>query len=105
MLKEINKDNFQSDVLESDKPVLIDFWAVWCGPCQAQTPIVEKIAEKFEGKAVIGKLDVEANNEIAAQYNVMAIPTIIVFKGGQEVERLAGLRQEAEIEEALNKHL
>jgi len=105
MTLEITSDNFQTDVIEAKQPVLIDFWAVWCAPCQMQGPIVEKLAQSFEGKAVVAKLDVEKAGDIASKFGVMAIPTIIIFKDGEAVERLTGLRQEPELVGLLNKHI
>lgn len=105
MAMEITSANFQTEVLESDVPVLVDFWAVWCGPCMTQGPIVEQVAEQFQGKARVGKLDVEAAGDIASKYGVMAIPTLMLFKNGEVVERMTGLRQAPELAAVLEKHL
>lgn len=105
MSKEFTNENFKKDVLESKKPVLVDFWAEWCGPCQMQGPIVEKVAEKFKDRAVVGKLDVEVAGDIAQKYGVMNIPTLMIFKNGAIVERLTGLRKEAELVNVLEKHV
>lgn len=88
MAKELTALNFKEEVLEAEKPVLVDFWATWCGPCRRQAPIVEELAG--EGFAV-GKVDVDAQPALAQQYRIMSIPTLLVFKGGQEVKRLVGL--------------
>ena len=88
MAKEITTANFEAEVLKSEKPILVDFWATWCGPCRRQGPIIEEMAE--EGYNV-GKLDVDQNMEIAQQYRVQSIPTLLVFKNGQEAERFIGL--------------
>jgi len=87
---EITDANFEETVLNSDKPVLIDFWAVWCGPCRAVAPIVEQIAEEYDGRAVIGKLDVDSNRETAMKYGIQAIPTLFLVKGGQIVDKIVG---------------
>lgn len=88
MEKTLTSQNFEAEVLKSGKPVLVDFWATWCGPCMRQGPIVAELAE--EGYSV-GKVDVDQNPDLAQQYRVMSIPTLIVFKNGQEAERLVGL--------------
>jgi thioredoxin 1 len=87
---EITDANFEDMVLKSDKPVLIDFWAVWCGPCRAVAPIIEEIAEEYEGRAVVGKIDVDSNREIATQYGIQAIPTLFLVKDGQVTEKVVG---------------
>ncbi len=89
-LVEFSVDNFQKEVLESPVPVLVDFWAPWCGPCRMIAPLVEQIAEEFSGRAKIGKINVDENEDIATQYNVRSIPTLLVFKGGQVVGQQTG---------------
>lgn len=88
MAKVLTVENFETEVLKSEKPVLVDFWATWCGPCRRQGPIIEELAE--EGYAV-GKVDVDEQPALAQQYQVMSIPTLLLFKGGKEVKRLVGL--------------
>jgi|SRR3989339_2018870 len=88
----ITDANFDVEVLKSDKPVLVDFWAVWCGPCQMQGPIVEEVAKAMEGKAVVGKVNVDENPQSAGKYGVMSIPTLIIFKGGQPVKQMVGVQ-------------
>lgn len=88
MAKVLTAENFESEVFKSEKPVLVDFWATWCGPCRRQGPIIEELAE--QGYAV-GKVDVDEQPALAQQFQVMSIPTLLVFKGGREVKRLVGL--------------
>lgn len=98
MAKVITSQNFETEVLKSDKPVLIDFWATWCGPCMRQGPIIEALAE--EGYAV-GKVDVDAEPALAQQYQVMSIPTLILFKDGKEAERIVGLSSKETLKKLL----
>ena len=98
MAKEITTANFETEVLKSEKPVLIDFWATWCGPCMRQGPVVEELAE--EGYAV-GKVDVDQNMALAQQFHVVSIPTLILFKDGTEVKRFVGLTSKDELKAAL----
>ncbi len=88
---EFTEQNFDSVVLGSDTPVLVDFTATWCGPCKALAPIVEKLADEFEGKVKVGKLDIDANPHITAKYGVRSVPTVLVFKGGQKIGQHMGL--------------
>jgi thioredoxin 1 len=102
---EVTDDNFDSDVLKSDKPVLIDFWAAWCGPCRAIAPIVEELAGEYQGKITVGKMDVDRNSATPTRYKVTGIPTLLVFKNGQVVEQLVGYRSKDDIQKALDRHL
>lgn len=91
MALEITDASFEEAVLKSDKPVLVDFWAAWCGPCRMVGPIIEQISDEYDGKAVVGKVDVDANQEFAAKYGVRNIPTVLIFKNGEVVERQVGV--------------
>ncbi len=93
----LKSENFEEEVLKSEKPVLVDFYADWCGPCQMMGPIIEELATELEGKAKVGKINVDENPDIAVEYNVMSIPTLIIFKKGKEEKRLVGIRDKEEI--------
>lgn len=97
----ISDDNFENEVLKSDQPVLIDFWATWCGPCRMIAPIVEELASEYEGKVKIGKLDVDNNQQTAIKYGVRSIPTLLVFKNGQVKERIIGAVPKGQIDQKL----
>ncbi len=101
MEKKFTTENFENEVLKADKPVLVDFYADWCGPCKMMAPVVEKLAEDMSGEAVIGKLNVDDCEEIAMKYGVMNIPTVILFKGGQEVNRVIGVQSREVLEKLL----
>jgi thioredoxin 1 len=88
---EFTDGNFESEVLGSSVPVLVDFTATWCGPCKALAPIVDKVADEFEGKIKVGKLDIDANQEITRKYGVRSVPTVLIFKNGQKAEQHVGL--------------
>ncbi len=91
MALEITDATFDEVVLKSDKPVLVDFWAAWCGPCRMVGPVIEEIATDYDGKAVVGKVDVDANQEFAAKYGVRNIPTVLLFKNGEVIDKQVGV--------------
>ena len=94
----ITKDNFEEEVLKSEIPVLVDFWASWCGPCKMLAPTIEQIAAEQEGKIKVGKINVDEQQELAAQYRVMSIPTLILFKDGEAAKQSVGVQPKAQIE-------
>ncbi len=102
---EITKENFSSLVLQAKTPVLIDFWASWCGPCKMIAPVIEELAQDFDGKITVGKINVDEQAELAAQYGIMSIPSIFLFKNGQVAERVVGVRLKAELENLIQKAL
>ena len=101
---EVTDQNFEQDVLKSDKPVLVDFWAAWCGPCKALSPIVDELAVQFQGKVKIGKMDVDRNPATPQRYQVRGIPTLIIYKDGQVKEQIVGYVAKEKIEQALEKY-
>jgi len=101
----VSQANFESEVLQSSTPVLVDFYADWCGPCRAIAPIVEEIASEYAGRLKVAKLDTDKETELSMRYNVMSIPTLILFKGGREVERLIGFMPKRQLLSKLEPHL
>ena len=95
----LTKDNFDAEVINSNIPVLVDFWAAWCGPCRMIAPVIESIAEKFDGRIKVGKVNVDEEPEISLEYNIASIPTVMIFKNGEEVSKSIGYSDEAEIEQ------
>jgi len=102
---EITDQNFETEVIKSDKPVLIDFWAVWCGPCKLIAPIVEELANEFDGKVKIGKLDVDSNQQTSIKYGVRSIPTLLLFKDGNLEDTIIGAVPKSKIVEKINAAL
>ncbi len=102
---EITDANFQQEVLDSDTPVLIDFWAVWCGPCKMIAPVVEEIAQEYDGKLKVGKLDVDNNPQVVMNFGVRSIPTLMVFKGGKVVEQIVGAVPKRNLMNKVTPHL
>ncbi len=103
MKVQLTDANFDEELKKASVPVLVDFWAEWCGPCRLIAPVVDELAEQLEGKLVVGKLDVDQNQQIAVKYGVMSIPTLIVFKNGQEVKRMVGYQGKQALVDTVNR--
>ena len=104
-LVELTDDGFEAQVLRSATPTLVDFWAEWCAPCRALTPIVEEIAKSYEGRVQVGKMNIDEHPNVAGRYAVRAIPTLLLFKDGQVVDQLVGLVSKAKLSEVIAKHV
>lgn len=102
---ELTEDNFEEVVLKSDKPVLVDFWAAWCGPCRMVGPVVEEIAGEYDGQAVVAKLDVDANQALSIKYGIRSIPALLYFKGGEVVDNVIGAVPKPVLVNKLQAHL
>ena len=101
----LDSQNFENEVLQSETPVLVDFWAQWCGPCKMLSPILDELASEYEGKVKIGKVDVDKNQELSAQYSVLSIPTLLIFKDGKVQEQHVGLKGKPELKKSLDAAL
>ena len=101
MALEFTDDNFQNEVLDADQPVLVDFWAEWCGPCRMLAPVIDELATEFDGKAKIGKVDIDANRDAAVNYGIQSIPSIIIFKNVEFVNKFVGISPKYELANAL----
>ncbi len=102
MALEFTDANFQEEVLSSSGPVLVDFWAEWCGPCKAIGPVIEELATEYADKAKIGKVDIDSNRDTAMQYNIQSIPSILIFKDGQVIETFVGMKSKEDLAAAIN---
>lgn len=102
---EVSDENFESEIINSDIPSMVDFWAVWCGPCKKVGPVVEELAEEYAGKIKIAKMDVDGNRQTPAKFGIRNIPTLILFKGGEVVNTIVGAQPKSSIEEELKKLL
>ncbi len=102
---EITTENFENEVLKADVPVLVDFWAVWCGPCKMVSPIIDELADDFEGRAKVGKVNVDEQMELAEKFKVMTIPTVMVFKNGEMVEKSVGAKAKADFAQMLENNI
>ncbi|MGE5630360.1 MAG: thioredoxin [Caulobacteraceae bacterium] len=101
----VNQQNFDNEVLKSDKPVLVDFWAAWCGPCRMVSPVIDQIAEEFEGKVKIAKVNVDENPELAGKYDIMSIPSVFLFNNGRKVDGIIGARPKQVFEDMVKRHI
>jgi thioredoxin 1 len=104
-LMEFTAGNWEQEVIKSDQPVVVDFWAPWCGPCRMLTPIIDRLATQFAGKVKVGKVNIDDEQDIAVKYGIMSIPQVFMFKGGEAKQRLVGLKPKAELTQLINQLL
>lgn len=102
MAKVFNEDNFDSEVLQSSEPVLVDFWAPWCGPCRQLAPVIDQLSTEYEGSVKVGKVDTDQNPNLAVKYGIQSIPTIMIFKNGEVVNQMLGNQPKANLQQALD---
>ena len=105
MVIEITKQNYETEVVKSDVPVLLDYWATWCGPCSIQSPIVDAVAEEYAGKIKVGKVNVDDEGELASEAAIVSIPTLIILKNGKVLEKMVGVQSKDELEENIEKYI
>lgn len=104
-IKELTDSNFEAEVLKAELPTLVDFWAVWCGPCKVIAPMVDALADEYQGKLKVAKMDVDRHQIVPQQYSIRSIPTLLLFKGGKVVGQFVGTMQRAKLEAEIKKHL
>ncbi|PQO31189.1 thioredoxin [Blastopirellula marina] len=102
MAKTFNEDNFDAEVLQSSEPVLVDFWAPWCGPCRQLAPVIDQLATEYEGSVKVGKVDTDQNPNLAVKYGIQSIPTVMIFKNGEVVNQMLGNQPKANLQQALD---
>ncbi len=101
----LTNESFENEVLNSDIPVVVDFWASWCGPCRMVAPVIEELAHEYSGKAKVGKVNVDEEAELAVKYGIVSIPTVLIFKNGEVTEKLVGAQSQDEYEDAVDKYI
>ena len=104
-VKKVTTDTFRKDVIESDKPVIVDFWAEWCGPCKKLSPILEEVAEELDGQVTVAKVNVDEERNLGAMFQIMSIPNVLIFNHGEKVDEFVGLRSKDDIVAQVKKHL